>query len=105
MRKLDLALRSSSRYYLATFRDQLTILATTYAFDEEKWINMLCTVVKDLFKYESHFFYGRDSLVDILKERGFLSESDAVQPLICFFLRVKLPTNPYVFTPLCPLLS
>src|SRR5439155_10217449 len=32
--------------------------------------------------YESHFVHGRDSLVDILKERGLLSESDAVQPLI-----------------------
>src|SRR5205823_3829242 len=31
---------------------------------------------------ESHFVHGRDSLVDILKERGLLSESDAVQPLI-----------------------
>src|SRR5437764_4453277 len=30
----------------------------------------------------SHFVHGRDSLVDILKERGLLSESDAVQPLI-----------------------
>src|SRR5207245_1430169 len=34
------------------------------------------------FRYESHFVHGRDSLVDILKERGLLSESDAVQPLI-----------------------
>src|SRR5437667_8713079 len=35
-----------------------------------------------LFRSESHFVHGRDSLVDILKERGLLSESDAVQPLI-----------------------
>src|SRR5438477_4910653 len=35
--------------------------------------------VKDWFRYESHFVHGRDSLVDILKERGLLSESDAVQ--------------------------
>src|SRR5438309_3087520 len=35
-----------------------------------------------IFRYESHFVHGRDSLVDILKERGLLSESDAVQPLI-----------------------
>src|SRR5262249_842815 len=40
------------------------------------------TFVKDWFRYESHFVHGRDSLVDILKERGLLSESDAVQPLI-----------------------
>src|SRR5229473_7249354 len=44
--------------------------------------NMLGTFVKDWFRYESHFVHGRDSLVDILKERGLLSESDAVQPLI-----------------------
>src|SRR5207249_4440141 len=31
---------------------------------------------KDWFRYESHFVHGRDSLVDILKERGLLSESD-----------------------------
>src|SRR5437764_5893196 len=49
---------------------------------EEKWLNMLGTFVKDWFRYESHFVHGRDSLVDILKERGLLSESDAVQPLI-----------------------
>src|SRR5436305_5698864 len=42
----------------------------------------LGTFVKDWFRYESHFVHGRDSLVDILKERGLLSESDAVQPLI-----------------------
>src|SRR5207248_10980004 len=60
---------------------QLTILSKTDALDEEKWLNMLGTFVKDWFRYESHFVHGRDSLVDILKERGLLSESDAVQPL------------------------
>src|SRR5262249_59953874 len=45
----------------------------------KKWLNMLGTFVKDWFRYESHFVHGRDSLVDILKERGLLSESDAVQ--------------------------
>src|SRR5262249_56793534 len=59
-----------------------TILSKTDALDEEKWLNMLGTFVKDWFRYESHFVHGRDSLVDILKERGLLSESDAVQPLI-----------------------
>src|SRR5207245_7021011 len=49
------------------------------ALDEEKWLNMLGTFVKDWFRYESHFVHGRDSLVDILKERGLLSESDAVR--------------------------
>src|SRR5262249_60207864 len=70
------------RSYFATFRHQLTILSKTDALDEEKWLNMLGTFVKDWFRYESHFVHGRDSLVDILKERGLLSESDAVQPLI-----------------------
>src|SRR5437660_8817886 len=80
------ALRSSpprrSSDLFATFRHQLTILSKTDALDEEKWLNMLGTFVKDWFRYESHFVHGRDSLVDILKERGLLSESDAVQPLI-----------------------
>src|SRR5207249_7887173 len=74
-------LRSSRSSYFATFRHQLTILSKTDALDEEKWLNMLGTFVKDWFRYESHFVHGRDSLVDILKERGLLSESDAVQPL------------------------
>src|SRR5262249_5488141 len=82
MRKFDLSLRSSRSSYLATFRHQLTILSKTDALDEEKWLNMLGTFVKDWFRYESHVVHGSDSLVDILKERGLLSESDAVQPLI-----------------------
>src|SRR5690554_6971782 len=79
MRKFDLSLRSSRSSYFATFRHQLTILSKTDALDEEKWLNMLGTFVKDWFRYESHFVHGRDSLVDILKERGLLSESDAVR--------------------------
>src|SRR5436305_1490367 len=73
MRKFDLSLRSSRSSYFATFRHQLTILSKTDALDEEKWLNMLGTFVKDWFRYESHFVHGRDSLVDILKERGLLS--------------------------------
>src|SRR5688572_31157145 len=76
MRKFDLSLRSSRSSYFATFRHQLTILSKTDALDEEKWLNMLGTFVKDWFRYESHFVHGRDSLVDILKERGLLSESE-----------------------------
>src|SRR6478672_4080500 len=75
-------LRSSRSSYFATFRHQLTILSKTDALDEEKWLNMLGTFLKDWFRYESHFVHGRDYLVDILKERGLLSESDAVQQLI-----------------------
>src|SRR5438552_8780623 len=74
MRKFDLSLRSSRSSYFATFRHQLTSLSKTEALDEEKWLNMLGTFVKDWFRYESHFVHGRDSLVDILKERGLLSE-------------------------------
>src|SRR5256886_2425440 len=76
MRKFDLSLRSSRSSYFATFRHQLTILSKTDALDEEKWLNMLGTFVKDWCRYESHFVHGRDSLVDILKERGLLSEFD-----------------------------
>src|SRR2546429_149116 len=72
MRKFDLSLRSSRSSYFATFRHQLTILSKTDALDEEKWLNMLGTFVKDWFRYESHFVHGRDSLVDILKERGLI---------------------------------
>src|SRR5436853_6686691 len=70
--------RSTLFPYTTLFRS----LSKTDALDEEKWLNMLGTFVKDWFRYESHFVHGRDSLVDILKERGLLSESDAVQPLI-----------------------
>src|SRR5690606_30396295 len=83
MRKFDLSLRSSRSSYFATFRHQLTILSKTDALDEEKWLNMLGTFVKDWFRYESHFVHGRDSLVGILKERGchqltILSKTDAL---------------------------
>src|SRR5207237_5291021 len=49
----DLSLRSSRSSYFATFRHQLTILSKTDALDEEKWLNMLDTFVKDWFRYES----------------------------------------------------
>src|SRR5690625_4588327 len=105
MRKFDLPLRSSRSSYFATFRHQLTILSKTDALDEEKWLNMLGTFVKDWFRYESHFVHGRDSLVDTLKERGLLSESDAVHPVIGKKSCVKLRHTPYVSRPLWPLLS
>src|SRR3989442_12370972 len=100
MRKFGLSLRSSRSSYVAIFRHQLTILSKTDALDEEKWLNMLGTVVKDWFRYESYFGHGRDSLVDILKERRLLSKTDAVQPLIGNKSRVKLLSNPYVSRPL-----
>src|SRR5260370_9143769 len=104
MRKFDLSLRNSRSSYFATFRHQLTILSKTDALDEEKWLNMLGTFVKDWFRYESHFVHGRASLVDILKERGLLSESDPVQPLILKKSSDKLLHNPYVSNALRPLL-
>src|SRR5687767_11332549 len=73
MRKFDLSLRSSRSSYFATFRHQLTILSKTDALDEEKWLNMLGTFVKDWFRYESHFVHGRDSLVDINQSAAFSS--------------------------------
>src|SRR5205809_7542315 len=94
MRKFDLSLRSSRSSYFATFRHQLTILSNTDALDEEKWLTMLGTFVKDWFRYASHSVHGSDPLVDILKERGLLSESDAVHPLIGKTSRVPLLIPP-----------
>src|SRR5258708_39108833 len=105
MRKFDLCLRRSRSSCFASLRHQLTILSKTDALDEEKWLNMLGTFGKDWFSYESHFVHGRDYLVDILKERGLLSVSDSVQPLIDKKSLVKLLNNPYVSRPLWLLLS
>src|SRR5438034_3383998 len=95
MRKFDLSLRSSRSSYFATFRHQLTILSKTDALDEEKWLNMLGTFVKDWFRYESHFVHGRDSLVDILKEHLYHERSEerfsrnAETDLVCRLLLEK----------------
>src|SRR5947209_10250046 len=90
MRKFNLSLRSSRSSYFATFRHQLTILSKTDALDEEKWLNMLGTFVKDWFRYESHFVHGRDSLVDILKERSEERFSrNAETDLVCRLLLEK----------------
>src|SRR5688500_20368894 len=100
MRKCDLSLSSSRSSYFATFRHQLTILSKTGAFDEEKWLNMLGTFVKYSFRYQSHFVHVTYSIVDILKERGLLSDSDAFPPLLGKKSRGKLLNNPYVSRPL-----
>src|SRR5438094_8793881 len=60
---------ATTEIYTLSLHDALPI-----SLDEEKWLNMLGTFVKDWFRYESHFVHGRDSLVDILKERGLLSK-------------------------------
>src|SRR5699024_6754215 len=105
MRKFDLSLRSSRSSYFATFRHQLTILSKPDAMDEEKWLNMLGTVVKDWFRYGSHFVQGRVCLGEILKERGLLTEYYAVQPVKGKKSCDKLLNKPYVSTPLWLLLS
>src|SRR5205085_3359392 len=91
MRKFDLSLRSSRSSYFATFRHQLTILSKTDALDEEKWLNMLGTFVKDWFRYESHFVHGRDSLVDILRSEERFSRN-AETDLVCRLLLEKKKT-------------
>src|SRR5687768_18288374 len=97
MRKFDLSLRSSRSSYFATFRHQLTILSKTDALDEEKWLNMLGTFVKDWFRYESHFVHGRDSLVDILRSEERFSRN-AETDLVCRLLleKKKLTTPVYL---------
>src|SRR2546423_8504976 len=80
MRKFDLSLRSSRSSYFATFRHQLTILSKTDALDEEKWLNMLGTFVKDWFRYESFFVCDRFSCFDFIKEWIIISEPDASTP-------------------------
>src|SRR5205823_12790078 len=91
--------------FFETYSNKLTTLAKPQALDEEKWLKMLGTFDNDSCKYEVQFVHDRDFLVDILKERGLLSESDAVQPLIGKKSCVKLLNNPYVSRPLWPLLS
>src|SRR5690348_18057900 len=63
MRKFDLSLRSSRSSYFATFRHQLTILSKTDALDEEKWLNMLGTFVKD---WRSEERFSRNAETDLV---------------------------------------
>src|SRR5262245_19914573 len=65
-----------------SFRNRLLVICKNAYLFATMIMTSVGTFVKDWFRYESHFVHGRDSLVDILKERGLLSESDAVQPLI-----------------------
>src|SRR5258708_12435797 len=92
MRKFDLSLRSSRSSYFATFRHQLTILSKTDALDEEKWLNMLGTFVKDWFRYESHFRseerFSRNAETDLVcrlllekkKKPHYTTSQDLVRP-------------------------
>src|SRR5258708_28159161 len=81
MRKFDLSLRSSRSSYFATFRHQLTILSKTDALDEEKWLNMLGTFVKDWFRYESHLNQSLTNVPSIRSEERF--SRNAETDLVC----------------------
>src|SRR5262249_15312645 len=83
MSKFDLSLRSSRSSYFATFRHQLTILSKTDALDEGKWLNRPGTFVKGWFRYHSHFVHVKQSIVQVLKEKGLLAASEAIaEPLV-----------------------
>src|SRR5438132_6288871 len=94
MRKFDLSLRSSRSSYFATFRHQLTILSKTDALDEEKWLNMLGTFVKDWFRYESHFVHGRDSLVRSEERFSRNAETDLVCRLLLEKKKKRILSKP-----------
>lgn len=79
MKKFNLALKNSRGSYFATFRHQLVILSKADALDEEKWLNMLGALLKDWFRYEEHFVHGKQSLVDILIERGLISPTQTTR--------------------------
>src|SRR5260370_7577045 len=91
MRKFDLSLRSSRSSYFATFRHQLTILSKTDALDEEKWLNMLGTFVKDWFRYESHFVHGRDRSEERFSRNA---ETDLVSRLLLEKKKLTPPQSP-----------
>src|SRR5207247_1522180 len=71
MRKFDLSLRSSRSSYFATFRHQLTILSKTDALDEEKWLNMLGTFVKDWFRYMDTSVNAANQVVSVGADIAF----------------------------------
>src|SRR5699024_1681448 len=88
MRKFDLSLRSSRSSYFATFRHQLTILSKTDALDEEKWLNMLGTFVKDWFRYESDSSEISESVNFCVMEAIKLCRLDT--PIIFIEARINL---------------
>src|SRR5258708_25268434 len=90
MRKFDLSLRSSRSSYFATFRHQLTILSKTDALDEEKWLNMLGTFVKDWFRYESHL---NQSLTNVDRKSG---SAGMPRPISYAVFCLKKKNNPLI---------
>src|SRR2546423_8988432 len=97
MRKFDLSLRSSRSSYFATFRHQLTILSKTDALDEEKWLNMLGTFVKDWFRYESRSEerFSRNAETDLvcrlLLEKKNIYQSTVFTPQLLLLVRTQVP--------------
>src|SRR5207247_875553 len=92
MRKFDLSLRSSRSSYFATFRHQLTILSKTDALDEEKWLNMLGTFVKDCVTIDvltrtpgNNVYVGFMVLSNFTatKCRGLVSLNQVIKEIIC----------------------
>src|SRR5262245_64293444 len=79
------------RSYFATFRHQLTILSKTDALDEEKWLNMLGTFVKDWFRYESHFVHPTRQFLRSEERFSRNAETD----LVCRLLLEKKKTNQF----------
>ena len=82
MREFDIFMYSLIRYLFASFHHQRRMISKSEVLDEEKSIYMIGNFVKDWFRYDIPFVYVRDAFVYILKERGLISESYAVQPII-----------------------
>src|SRR5438034_2091248 len=76
--------RSTLFPYTTLFRS-LTILSKTDALDEEKWLNMLGTFVKDWFRYESHL---NQSLTNVPRSEERFSRN-AETDLVCRLLLEK----------------
>src|SRR5437667_6666796 len=99
MRKFDLSLRSSRSSYFATFRHQLTILSKTDALDEEKWLNMLGTFVKDWFRYErSEERFSRNAETDLVcrlllekKKTRIVGKTQNITAKRSFTMRCSVP--------------
>src|SRR5260370_30696584 len=88
--------RSTLFPYTTLFRS----LSKTDALDEEKWLNMLGTFVKDWFRYESHFVHGRDSLVDIYLNQDRKSGSAGMpRPISYAVFCLKKKKQLYHITP------
>src|SRR5260370_26702155 len=87
--------RSTLFPYTTLFRS-LTILSKTDALDEEKWLNMLGTFVKDWFRYESHFVHGKpvlDERAKHIKRSEERFSRNAETDIVCRLLLEKKKTT------------